>query len=219
MMEIDARLFTLLAEGFALITLVLLASLFLGARRRRKDRKALRALVASINAEAGARQEQTRALFADEDHAVSLSKQERAVCQAFIGAYGKRAPEALAGVYAQLKTLVDGYQQRMQQVETDVGDAAQDEVLTKLKADYEQVTRELDITKRTMEKMMHEYNSMFGGGAEAAQEAGESAGAEAGESAEAGDGDSEAAEILRQLEAADDAEVSPVESAPQAADA
>ncbi|MDH3452108.1 MAG: hypothetical protein OEN20_06775 [Gammaproteobacteria bacterium] len=173
MIEVNATFFTLLMEGFAVACVLLLTNLILSARRNAKDRKALRALVADINEEAGARLERTSSLLDDGDSAKALSRHERGVCQAFIGAYNQRAADSLTSIYAALKTLVDAYQRELQQLQQNhsVAAAADDEqvtpndaVISKLKDDYERTARELQITKRTMEKMLREYNSMFAGG-------------------------------------------------------
>lgn len=204
MIEINATLFTLLIEGFAFACMLLVITAIVSARRKGKDRKALRALVADINNEAGARLERTKALLPEGESAKTLSRHERGVCQAFIGAYDKRAADSVTDIYAALKTLVDAYQQEMQQrresqaAEQRAGDddskpTPKDAVISKLKSDYEQTARELEITKRTMEKMVREYSSMFAGGS----------GAEQG-------GELDAEEILQrmkaEMEAADDAD-------------
>ena len=170
MIEVDATLFTLLVEGFALACVILLISFTLSARRNGRDRKALRALVSDINEEAGARLDRTRALLDDGDSATALSKCERGVCQAFIGVYNKRSAASVDTVYAALKMLVDGYQRQLEERPPagsaepplcEATEAPKDAVIAKLKSEYEQTTRELQITKRTMEKMLLEYNSMF----------------------------------------------------------
>ena len=175
MIEVDATLFTLLAEGLVLACVILLISFGLSARRNGRDRKALRALVANINEEAGARLDRTRALCAA-DSATALNNFERSVCQAFIGVYNKRNAASLDTIYAALKMLVDGYQQQLQELQQNKGsEPPPDEVaatpgdaeISKLRSDFEQAEQELQITKRTMEKMLLEYNSMFAGGQEA----------------------------------------------------
>ncbi len=179
MIEVNATVFTLLAEGFVVVSLLLLATVYSGTRRKSRDRKALRALVGNINAEAGERLQQTRAVFDDGDEASSLCRQERDVCQAFIVAYDKRAEKSVPVIYAQLKSLVDAYQQQVQELRQSVAAAAADEqpgtepkdrVISKLKSDFENVSRELEITKTTMAKMLREYSSMFAGGAEEASD-------------------------------------------------
>jgi len=173
LIEINAALFTLLVEGFALACAFLLVSFVRGAWRSGRDRKALRALVANINQEAGARLERTRELLEDGDSATALSNHERGVCQAFIGAYNKRAAGSVINIYTQLKTLVDAYQQQLEDQrgnpvsEPPAGDPAEspkDAVIEKLKTDYETTIKELHKTKSTMDKMLREYNSMFAGG-------------------------------------------------------
>ncbi len=196
MIEVSATLFTLMAEGFALACVLLITLIIVSARRKGKDRKALRALVADINEEAAERLQRTQTLLADGESAKALSRHERGVCQAFIGAYNKRAADSVTGTYAALKTLVDAYQKELQQLqesraaaqpEDDGETKAKDVVLSKLKSEHEQTTRELEITKRTMDKMLREYSSMFAGGSSAEEEAD-------------GDGEIEAAEILQMLE-------------------
>jgi hypothetical protein len=171
MIEINATLFTLLVEGFALACVFLLIGFVHGALRGGRDRKALRALVANINDEAGARLERTRELLEDGDSAAALNNHERGVCQAFIGAYNKRAAGSVINIYTKLKTLVDAYQQQLEHSRQDPGSPvdetvtnAKDAVIAKLKNDYEQTINELQITKNTMDKMLREYNSMFAGG-------------------------------------------------------
>ncbi len=199
MIEINATLFTLLMEGFAFACALLLIGTIVSARRKGKDRKALRALVADINDEAAERLERAKALFPEGESAKTLSRHERGVCQAFIGAYNRRAADSVTGIYAALKTLVDAYQQELQQLQesqTAAPPAAEDDdkptpkdaVISQLKDDYEQTTRELEITKRTMDKMLREYSSMFAGGS-GAEDADEL----------------DAAEILKQMEGDEDA--------------
>lgn len=175
MIEVDATLFTLLAEGFVLACVILLISVAHSARRNGRDRKALRALVANINEEAGARLDRTRALCAG-DSATLLNKFERSTCQAFIGVYNKRNAASLDTVYTALKALVDGYQQQLEGLQQnkrsdpppdEAAATPKDAEISKLKSDFERTDRELQITKRTMEKMLLEYNSMFAGGQEA----------------------------------------------------
>jgi len=171
MIEVDATLFTLLAEGFVLACVILLISFGLSARRNGRDRKALRALVANINEEAAVRLDRTKALCAG-DSATALNKFERSVCQAVIGVYNKRNAASLDTIYAAVKMLVDGYQQQLEGLQqSKVSEPPPDEAaeprdaeISKLKSDFEQAERELQVTKRTMEKMLLEYNSMFAGG-------------------------------------------------------
>lgn len=176
MIEVNAALFTLLVEGFALLSAIAIIGFSLNLLRGGRDRKALRALVATINAEAGARTQRARELLADGDGAAALSKHERGVCQAFISAYDKRASSAVAGVYTQLKALVDGYQAQLEAQRLAVvppagtpSPAPHEAVIAKLKQDYEQAAHELQITKQTMDKMLREYNSMFAGGSSSAE--------------------------------------------------
>jgi hypothetical protein len=190
--EVNATLFTLLVEGFALACVFLLTSFVHGAWRGSRDRKALRALVANINGEAGARLERTRELLDNGDNATALANQERSVCEAFIRAYHKRAAGSVSNIYTTLKTLVDAYQQQLEGVRQvpeptidEMATNAKDAVIVKLKNDYEQTIQELQITKNTMNKMLREYNSMFAGGV------GDEPDAEA---------NLEAAEILQMLE-------------------
>lgn len=177
MIEVDATLFTLLAEGFALACVVLLGTWVYSVRRNGRDRKALRALVADINEEAAARLERTRTLLEDGERAAALTRHERGVCQAFIGVYDKRAADALSSIYTALKALVDAYQAQLETAQEAVRGAApaaaaspKDAVIAKLKQDYEQAASELQITKQTMEKMLCEYNSMFAGGSDSDSE-------------------------------------------------
>ena len=60
--------------------------------------------------------ERTRELLEDGDSAAALNKHERSVCQAFIGAYNKRAAGSVSNIYTKLKTLVDAYQQQLQEL-------------------------------------------------------------------------------------------------------
>lgn len=214
MIEVNATLFTLLVEGLALACVFLLTSFVHGAWRSGKDRKALRALVANINDEAGARLERTRELLDDGDSATALTNHERSVCQAFIGAYNKRAAGSVTNIYSKVKTLVDAYQQQLEELrqvpEQAVEESAtnaKDAVIAKLKNDYEQTIKELQITKSTMDKMLREYNSMFAGGVDEEPAAEENP---------------EATEILQMLESGglnDDDEAEPADAAAAEQDA
>lgn len=175
MIEVNATLFALLLEACALLAIALLGIGFVGWRRRARTRSVLRALVAEINSEADHRLQTARERVdaaGEGDNAQRLNHGERSVCQAMVRALSRRSPELLAQAYAELKALVDAHQALLvaRAAEPSAAQeqalAAKDAALRTLKSDYERSTHELAVTQRTMEKMLHEYSSMFAGGAD-----------------------------------------------------
>ena len=172
--EVNAIYFILLAEGFALLFIVLMVWILIATVRKQHKNKAIGELAARIKGHSQQRDEQTRAYLEavyrlqDEDlhNALeSIARHESEFYQLLVDSlYHNRGPQ-IGALYATLDKLIESYKclrPRIEEIGPEQLEAAQE--LTTLRGDNEQLRSELASLKNHMSSMMSEFGNMFGGG-------------------------------------------------------
>jgi len=180
MIEVSALLFTLLAEGTGLLSLILIVWMILVIRKKSKDKAAAQALVSNIKKHAEDRLGAIKTFLTTtglegEELQIDVKKIDRLEKDFFtqlVRLYLKRDGELLSHIDQQFDLVISGYKEK---VSDQSGANTADEedqnlaVIKTLEKEKEALDIELQITKTTMGNMMTEFNTMFSGGNETVQ--------------------------------------------------
>jgi len=180
MIEVSALLFTLLAEGTGLLSLILIIWIVLTIRKKSKDKAAATQLVKHIKEQANERFESIKTFLSHssgleaEELLIETKKIDRLEKDFFtqlVRLYLKRDADILAKMDEQLDKVITAYKAT---VAEGGGTSKQgdEEILHKvetLEKEKHTLSEELRITKSTMGNMMTEFNTMFNGGNETVQ--------------------------------------------------
>ncbi len=180
MIEVNALLFTLLAEGAGLLSLILIIWIVLSVRKKGKDKAAAQALVKSIKANSDDRLAAIKTFLIQsaglegEELQLDVKKLDRLEKDFFtqlVRLYIKKDGDILSGIDKQFDKVISAYKSHMSN--TAVEDTKTDDEnvgkIESLQKEKEALKIELQITKATMGNMMTEFNTMFNGGNETVQ--------------------------------------------------
>lgn len=178
MIEVSKLL--LLALGELLLLSVIYAGVvnFLALAKRRRERSAIKKLIARIKEDSGRREAETRQIMQQrfglsdanlEETVHKIAREEKAFYQTLIDVFLRRDTEALQNLSVDYEGSVDAYRT------IDVPGPAEPvngagesddhtEELILLKAENQRLTDELQLTMDTMGNMLSEYTQMFAGG-------------------------------------------------------
>jgi len=176
MIEVSALLFTLLAEGTAVLSLILIIWIVLTIRKKSKDKAAAKELVGSIKQHSEDRLEAIESfikgsagLEADELQLAvkKLDRSEKDFFTQLVRLYLKRDANILSTMDEQLDKVIADYKSfagQGEQVSSEEGEADASDKIATLEKEKTVLAEELAITKATMANMMSEFNTMFNGG-------------------------------------------------------
>lgn len=176
MIEVSALLFTLLAEGAAVLSLILIIWIVLTIRKKSKDKAAAKELVGSIKQHSEDRLEAIESfikgsagLEADELQLAvkKLDRSEKDFFTQLVRLYLKRDANILSTMDEQLDKVIADYKSFVgqgEQVSSEEGEADAGDKIATLEKEKTVLAEELAITKATMANMMSEFNTMFYGG-------------------------------------------------------
>ncbi len=174
MVQVSALVFTLLAEGTAVLSIILIVWIVLTIRKKGKDKAAAKKLVKHIKKQANDRTEGIKSFLSSVGHegeellinAKKIDRLERDFFTQLVRLYIKRDAEVLESIDELFDRVLIGYktavpEQLGRSSETEEKDQAKIDSLTQEK---EALILELQITKTTMGNMMKEFNTVFNGG-------------------------------------------------------
>lgn len=180
MIEVSKLL--LLVLGELLLLSVVYAGIvnFLALSKRRRERSAIKKLVARIKEDSDRREAETRAIMKERfgltdeklDKAVhKIAREEKAFYQTLIDVFLRRDTEAVQNLSVDYESSVDAYRtieipDRAEPAKDGEESDDRSEELILLKAENQRLTDELQLTMNTMGNMLSEYTQMFAGGAD-----------------------------------------------------
>lgn len=175
MIEVSIWLLTLLVEALAISLVVIVISMVLFLKRKKRDRLAVKKLVRQIKNQSKTRMETTSS-FVNEKYRIEGNELEKAVklidkaekkfMQHIIHAYVNRSSDELISMDASMAEMIDTYKSLSPVMphETATDNSETLKELAELKETNARLTEELRITKETMSNMINEFGNMFGGG-------------------------------------------------------
>lgn len=180
MIEINAAVFILIIEILAILTAILTFMVVVLKRRNGKKFKAVAQLVKQVKKQSEVRTQETGSFLQDiyqlEDEDLkeavqSIDRSEKEFYQTLIDSYLSNDSDIVTSMDASVAGLIDVYKDLKPKVqEVDRSSMEEMEQLSqeteKLKQENENLKSELEDTKTTMNNMISEYGSMFGGGAD-----------------------------------------------------
>jgi len=179
MIEVNALLFTLLAEGTGLLSIILIIWIVLSIRKKAKDKAAAKTLIAQIKKQSVERLNaiktflSTTGLEGDElqIEVKKIDRLEKDFFTQLVRLYLKREAAILSSIDKPFDLVIASYKEKVsEQSNTDAVEEDQNLVVIKvLEKEKEALNLELEITKTTMGNMMTEFNTMFAGGNETVQ--------------------------------------------------
>lgn len=180
MIEVSKLL--LLVLGELLLLSVVYAGIvnFFAVSKRRRERSAIKKLVARIKEDSGRREAETRIIMQERfglsgenlDKTVhKIAREEKAFYQTVIDVFLRRDTEALQNLSVDYEGSVDAYRtleipNRAEPAEGGDGSDDHTEELILLQAENQRLTDELQLTMTTMGNMLSEYTQMFASGAD-----------------------------------------------------
>ncbi|WP_275097320.1 hypothetical protein [Sedimenticola hydrogenitrophicus] len=181
MIEVSKLLLLVMGELLLLSVLYAVGMNFLALTKRRRDRAAIRNLIARIREDSGRRESETRKLLEArfglsgdnlEETTRKIARGEKAFYQALIDVYLRRNTEAAQNLCVDYEGSVDAYRtlEIPKRAEPAEGDDELDdhtEELILLKAENQRLADELQLTMDTMGNMLSEYTRMFASGVDA----------------------------------------------------
>lgn len=185
MIEVNALLFTLLAEGVGLLAIILIVWIIFALKKKSKDKVAAITLVKNIKTKSEDRKEGIKTFLSQsaglegEELQLDVKKLDRLEKDFFtqiVHLYLKRDGEVLSGIDEQFDKVISAYKGYISQpasVDSPATTTTTDnDILAKLESLQKEnvgLTVELGITKETMGNMMAEFNTMFSGGNDTVQ--------------------------------------------------
>ncbi len=174
MLEVNAIYFILLAEGFVLLSILLLVGVLIVLITRWRKRKNLAALAAAIRDRSSARNEQSKAFLqavyqfeAEELDAAldDIHKHETEFFQQLLNCFYRGGSAEFNTLDTSLDTLVKSFKCLQPRVETTTQEkpAAVQEIET-LRSDNETLRCELSVANNKLSDMIVEFGEIFGGG-------------------------------------------------------
>lgn len=182
MVEINALWLTLLINGAALSTGLLLLWVGYVFWRSRRDYRAMRELARRVRAAGAQRKQALRAYINEacglpleqaERHTAEIDQAERQLFRCFIESYLRRDARAAAGFDSWVEEFSDQYRllgpavaEQGESVGQAAGEAAAAAASNEaaLEAQIEELKHKLAISYETIDRMLKEYSMMFGGG-------------------------------------------------------
>ncbi len=175
MIEINPLWLILLSEAVLALTALGLVMGILSLRKRKSDRQAIQVLIKTIKESDDLRQQEIRHLLADKykyagdelEHTAKMIKQgETEFYQSFISLYLKRNPGDAVKFNSRVFNLSEPYRNLKipePEFSTDVTTATAEESgeILELRQQNQRLTDQLQISQDTMDKMLHEYASMY----------------------------------------------------------
>lgn len=180
MIEVSALLFTLLAEGTGLLSIILIIWIVVSVRKKGKDKAAATKLVSNIKKQADVRLDSINSFLStstsQEPEEIQLSAKkidrlEKDFFTQLIRLYIKRDGDILSTMDEQLDKVTTAYKDAVSDSNS-ASNQDSEEIINKvetLEKENLALVDELKITKVTMGNMMSEFNTMFNGGNETAQ--------------------------------------------------
>ncbi len=179
MIEVNALLFTLLAEATVLLSIILIVWIVITIRKKGKDKAAAKALVDSIKLHSGDRLDSITSILSsvsdlEGDGLLKASKRidrlEKELFTQIVRLHLKRDNTILAVMDEYFDKVIAGYKENISVTASSASDTAVDEgaqdKIDGLEKEKESLIVELKITKATMGNMMAEFNTVFNGGNE-----------------------------------------------------
>jgi hypothetical protein len=181
MIEVSKLMLLVMGELLLLSVLYAVGMNFLALAKRRRDRAAIRNLIARIKEDSGRRELETRKLLEArfglsgdnlEETTRKIARGEKAFYQALIDVYLRRNTEAVQNLCVDYEGSVDAYRtleipKRAEPAEGDDEPDDHTEELILLKAENQRLADELQLTMDTMGNMLSEYTQMFAAGVDA----------------------------------------------------
>ena len=174
MLEVNAIYFILLAEGFALLALILVGWIAITLFRRHGKRRAIAGLEQRIDKHAAERASQAetflQAVYGLEND--DLHKAVQSIAQREDEFFGlllqalKRGKQAQIGALdGALERLIDSYKSLPPRIDEGAADALEAiEEAASLRGENEKLRCELSLAKNKMSALIDEFGNMFGGG-------------------------------------------------------
>ncbi len=173
MFEVNAILFILLLEGFALVVALLIMMVVVLMIRKSRRTRAIRQLADQVKHHSSIRLEQTgsflQAVYQLEDEELNeavgnIDRHEKRFFQQLVDVIHNMDYEQITSLDASLAELIDTYKcmkPKQQETQEDPGLILE---IEELREANRKLKDELSITKETMSNMIAEFGSMFGGG-------------------------------------------------------
>ncbi|WP_260291342.1 hypothetical protein [Sedimenticola hydrogenitrophicus] len=181
MIEVSKLLLLVMGELLLLSVIYAVSVNYFALAKRRRDRAAIRNLIARIKEDSGRRESETRKLLEQrlglsgdnlEETVRKIARGEKAFYQALIDVYLRRDTEAVQNLCVDYEGSVDAYRtieipKRAEPAGGDEEPEDHTEELILLKAENQRLADELQLTMDTMGNMLSEYTQMFAGGVDA----------------------------------------------------
>ncbi len=174
MLEVNAIYFVLLAEGFALLALILIGWIAIALLRLRGKRRAIADLAARIDKHAAERSTSTEAFLQavygleneDLQAAVkNIAQREDEFYQLLLLALKRGKQAQIGALDGALERLIESYKCLQPRVDETPPEALEtaEEIVT-LRGENEKLRCELSLAKNKMSALVSEFGNMFGGG-------------------------------------------------------
>ncbi len=184
MIEVSRLLLMLLIELLILSTACAAIVTYLYLSKRRRERAALKNLIATIRQDSGRREDETRQILQKrfglsdkplEEAVAKISREEKQFYQTVIDLFLRRDTAALQNFSVDYEKSVEPYRTlaitlSREPVAAEPADAVANDLsdeLLLLREENQRLSDELQLTMNTMGTMLNEYTQMFAGGSEA----------------------------------------------------
>ncbi|MCP4984053.1 MAG: hypothetical protein GY935_26565 [Gammaproteobacteria bacterium] len=171
MLEVNAIYFILIAEGFVLLLIVLLAWILFTLVSRRRKRRQIVSLAARIKQRSTQRAEQTQSFlqavyqFEEEDMRAALAdidKHETEFFRNLVDSLNRGSRPQIVALDTSMEELIKSYKCMRPRTETDSEDAVQE--ITVLRGENETLRNELVVAKNELNDLIAEFGEIFSGG-------------------------------------------------------
>lgn len=180
MTEVSTLLLLIMGEILIVTTIVSVGMIVYKLIKKDRDQTAIHVLIERVRRDAPRRLDETRKLMTVhhgfegknlEEISAKISREERVFYQEMINTYLRRDADAIQNLNIDFEAAVDTYRNLTPHPRESPGASASDagaetQEVERLTVENQRLADELGITMNTMGRMLSEYTSMFGGGAE-----------------------------------------------------
>ncbi|MCP4874076.1 MAG: hypothetical protein GY896_01200 [Gammaproteobacteria bacterium] len=171
MLEVNAIYFILIAEGFVLLLIVLLAWILFALVSRRRKRREIVSLAANIKQRSAQRAEQTLSFLQavyqleEEDMSAALAdidKHEAEFFRQLVDSLNRGSRSQIASLDTSMEELIKSYKCMRPRAETDSKETVQE--INALREENETLRNELVVAKNELSDLIAEFGEIFSGG-------------------------------------------------------
>ncbi len=171
MLEVNAIYFILIAEGFVLLLIVLLAWILFALVSRRRKRREIVSLAANIKQRSAQRAEQTLSFLQavyqleEEDMSAALAdidKHEAEFFRQLVDSLNRGSRSQIAALDTSMEELIKSYKCMRPRAETDSKETVQE--INALREENETLRSELVVAKNELSDLIAEFGEIFSGG-------------------------------------------------------